>query len=145
MTKKTNLKWRLSKLPTPDELRELVKDKIVTQEEAREILFSQEEVEERDKESLEAEIKFLRETIQQLASRDKIVETIRIIEKPYKTFEWYKPYAYWSQAVPLTGANGLNQIYLASGTDSNSSMNYSITTSNTQWVNDEPFGNIKTF
>ena len=47
-----NLKWRLSKLPTPDEVRELVKDKIITQDEAREILFSQETDEERDKDSL---------------------------------------------------------------------------------------------
>ena len=35
MTK--DLKWRLSKLPTPDELRGLVKDKIITQEEARDL------------------------------------------------------------------------------------------------------------
>ena len=57
MTKK--IVWRLSKLPTADELRELVKDKIITQEEAREILFNLETEEERDKKSLESEIKFL--------------------------------------------------------------------------------------
>ena len=50
MTKKLN--WRLSKLPTPDEVRELVKDKIITQEEAREILFKEDTKEERNKEEL---------------------------------------------------------------------------------------------
>jgi hypothetical protein len=38
------LVWRLSKLPTPSELTELVKEKIITQEEAKEILFSENDV-----------------------------------------------------------------------------------------------------
>ena len=67
MTTKMKLNWRLSKLPTPDEVRELVKDKVITQDEAREILFSQETEEERDKNSLESEIKFLRELVDKLA------------------------------------------------------------------------------
>jgi hypothetical protein len=48
----TKLVWRLGKLPSPDEVRELVKDKIITQEEAREILFSQEDEIARDEKSL---------------------------------------------------------------------------------------------
>ena len=94
MTKKLN--WRLSKLPTPDEVRELVKDKIITQDEAREILFSSETQEERDKDSLQAEIKFLRELIAKLAnSRTTIVKTIREVQKPWARWEWYRPYEVW--------------------------------------------------
>jgi len=103
MTKK--LTWRLSKLPTPDELRELVKDKIVTQDEAREILFNQEETEERDEASLKSEIKFLRELIDKLASKNqtRIVETIREIEKPYYKWLWYQPYQNWGDSIVLCG------------------------------------------
>jgi phosphoserine phosphatase len=94
MTKK--LTWRLSKLPTPDELRELVKDKIVTQEEAREILFNNEEIEDRDKKSLESEIKFLRELVEKLSKdRSQIVEIIREVKVPYYQWNWYKPYEVW--------------------------------------------------
>ena len=92
MTKK--LVWRLGKLPSPDEVRELVKDKIITQEEAREILFSQETEEDRDKGSLKEEIKFLRELVQKLSNRSTIIETIKYIEKPYTNLGWYQPYVY---------------------------------------------------
>lgn len=131
MTKK--LKWRLSSLPTPSELRELVKDKIITQEEARDILFKLEDyhncdkcktewigdidkcpncedIDKRDKKSLESEIKFLRELVSKLgaASTTKIVETIKYIEKPYKTYPWYTPYYNWYVAT--------DNIYLCNGT-----------------------------
>lgn len=122
MTKK--LTWRLSKLPTPDELRELVKDKIVTQDEARDILFNQEETEERDEASLKSEIKFLRELIDKLASKNqtKIVETIREIEKPYYKWHWYQPYQNWGDSIVLcsqttTSSNdALTYLTSASGT-----------------------------
>ena len=102
MTKKLN--WRLSKLPTPDEVRELVKDKIITQDEARGILFSSETEEERDKKSLESEIKFLRELVEKLSSsKTTIIETIREVQKPYHQYAWYKPYEVWCSA-----SNSLN-------------------------------------
>lgn len=91
MTK--NLVWRLSKLPTPDELVQLVKDKIITQEEAREILFKSETQEDRDADSLKAEIKFLRELVEKLAQKPaQIVEMIKYVEKPYYKWNWYEPY-----------------------------------------------------
>lgn len=85
------LSWRLAKLPTPDEVRELVKDKIITQEEAREILFSSETEETKDIKSLETEIKFLKDIITNLAkTRPEIVESIRYVQKPYyQEFPWY--------------------------------------------------------
>lgn len=104
MTK--NLKWRLSKLPTADELRELVKDKIITQEEARNILFNEIEDNERDNESLKEEIKFLREMVSKLSSRSTIVETIPEVYKPYQRWDWYKPYEIWCTNTVYSGSGG---------------------------------------
>ncbi|SRR6266481_1449828 len=114
-----NLKWRLSKLPNPDEVRELVKDKIITQEEARQILFS-EQSEERDTDSLKEEIKFLRELINKMSTRSTIIENIRYIEKPYAQRGWYDSYQSYcggnsvtgtSQQYMLNSTNGVNYSY----------------------------------
>ena len=107
MTKK-NLKWRLSKLPTPDEVRELVKDKILTNEEAREILFSEEIENEKSSEDLKQEIKFLKELVEKLSNnnRSQIIETIRYIEKPYNNYQWIQPYVSWCSSNCTSGASG---------------------------------------
>lgn len=90
----TKLSWRLSKLPTPSELTELVNAKVITQEEAKDILLSP--VEERDSESLKEEIKFLRSLIDELSvNRSVIVETIREVAKPWQPWPWYGPYQVW--------------------------------------------------
>ena len=62
MTKKTFMRWKFKNLPNAAEVAELVKQAIITKNEARTMLFAQEEIEdgERDKKSLESEIKFLR-------------------------------------------------------------------------------------
>lgn len=100
---KNKLKWRLGKLPSPDEVIMLVKDKLITNEEAREILFNEETEEDRDKESLQAEIKFLRDLTNRLAdSKSSIVEQIRYIEKPYQQWGWYPSYGSWCATVPLS-------------------------------------------
>lgn len=129
MTKTLN--WRLSKLPTPDEVRELVKDKIITQEEARDILFSKEEQEDRDKKSLESEIKFLRELVERLSqnNRSAIYETVKYIEKPYIRWNWYKPYGVWCGDNMNVTTNGNNLLAQAQSMS-------------TQAVN---FSDIKTF
>ena len=95
MTK--NLKWRLSKLPTVEELLQLVKDKVITQEEAKEVLFSSETEEDRDKDSLKEEIKFLKQVVENLSRNNsaRIVEIIREVEKPWKPYPWYQPYQAW--------------------------------------------------
>lgn len=116
MTKMKNLVWRLSKLPSADELRELVKDKIITQEEARQILFKTEEVEDRDAESLKEEIKFLRELVEKLSNRSGIVEVIKEIRTPYVVRPWYTPYAVWSNE---------NSTYLSSGGSFSNASGYS--------------------
>ena len=134
-----NLKWRLSKLPTPDEVRELVKDKIITQDEAREILFSQETEEDvttaKSEESLKAEIKFLRELVNKMSTRSTIEETIKYIEKPYQHWGWYQPYQFYcgtngalnsinTTALNLTGGT---QTYLAN-TSTGATYGYNSTT-----------------
>jgi hypothetical protein len=97
MTKTTKLIWRLKEIPTSENLREFVKDGILSKDEAREILFTNEEISDRDTESLKSEIKFLRELVEKLSQgRNQIVDTIRIIEKPYKIYPWYGYYTTWS-------------------------------------------------
>ena len=114
MTKK--LSWRLSKLPTVEELQQLVKDEIITKEEAREVLFSDRELE--DVKSLKQEIKFLKKLTEKLAdSPDKIIETIRYIEKPYFERHWYRPYDTWcSNTSYLSGAGTIDLVGNSSGT-----------------------------
>lgn len=98
--------WRLGKLPSPDEVRDLVKDKIITQEEAREILFNSEDEIDRDKKGLESEIKFLRQLVEKLSSNQaRVVEIIKTIEKPYYHSGWYQPYNQWCYATAGTSGS----------------------------------------
>lgn len=95
MTKK--LTWRLKSLPTTEELRDLVKDNIVTKDEARQILFSSESEDTRDKKSLESEIQFLRELVDKLSNQQPstIIKYIETVKPAYKTWEWYEPYKFY--------------------------------------------------
>lgn len=113
MTKK-KLTWRLGKLPTPEEVRGLVQDKLLTQEEAREILFKEESDEERDKKSFESEIQFLRELVERLSKdRIQVIEKIREVQIPYVRYPWYQPYQTWCGSV-----NGASNTLYSSGTTS---------------------------
>ena len=94
MKMKKDLKWRLSKLPTATELRELVKDKIITQEEARQILFSEDTKVEKSNKDLESEVKFLRELVDKL-SENKVTEIVKYVEgyyPRYRRWDWFQPY-----------------------------------------------------
>ena len=115
---KKNLKWRLGKLPTSEEVLKLVNDKIITKEEAREILFNEETEQEKSTEDLKQEIKFLKELVETLANNNQVVETIRYIEKPYMQWGWYQPYNTWCNALgSVTSANTTtgNTMYLSGG------------------------------
>ncbi len=148
MTKK--LKWRLGKLPTSDEVLELVKASLITKEEAREILFSEVNEQEQSIDDLKSEIKFLRELTQKLSSKSQIVETIRYIEKPYQQWGWYQPYQIWcsSGTVDLMG-NGTtyacnnNMVYTSTGCNDMLITNGNGTTSLS--IGDTDFTEIKTF
>lgn len=121
----------MKETPTSTGLRELVKDQILSKDEAREILFNLEEPNERDIKSLEQEIKFLRDVIQRLTSRSEIVTIIKKVEKPYREYYWYKPYWTWSygDSVNLCGSSDL--------------VDYSGTTTYT--TSNSNFTDIKTF
>ncbi len=88
----SQLKWRLSKLPTVDELLKLVSDKVITQEEAKEILFNKETESERDIESYKQEIKFLKEVIDKLGDKTRIVEVVKQYVPYYIQQPFYQPY-----------------------------------------------------
>ena len=85
--------WRLSKLPSPSELTELVNSKILTHEEAKEILLKVETDEERDSDSLKEEIKFLRGLVDKLSdgNRSVVYEYIKTVP----TYPWVQPYQVW--------------------------------------------------
>ncbi len=102
--KKTNLIWRLKEQPTTESLQNLVKDGILSKEEARQILFSLQTEDDRSDESLKSEIKFLRELIEKLSqSNTKVIEVIKTIEVPYKRCEWYPPYQIWCETTSPLG------------------------------------------
>jgi polyhydroxyalkanoate synthesis regulator phasin len=122
------IKWRLKELPTPETLDKLVKIGILSKDEARQILFSEEETdtkEERSIDGLKEEIKFLRELVEKLSiSRDKTVEIIREVEKTYCRGHWYKPYEIWcssGNSFTYTGVGnsgiGINESYSGGGAD----------------------------
>lgn len=97
MTKE--LKWRLGKLPTPQEVSTLINDKVITKDEARDILFRTEDIEEKSNEDLKSEIKFLKEVIEKLSNPQysRIVEVIKEVRVPYYyTQPWYGPYSGWT-------------------------------------------------
>ena len=97
-----NLKWRLTKLPTVEELTLLVEKNIVTKEEAKEVLFNNET--ERDVESYKQEIKFLKEVIDKLGDRDRIVTVVKEYVPHYITQPFYQPY--WTYVTcQTTGGN----------------------------------------
>lgn len=132
----TTLKWRLSKLPTVEELTSLVDKKIITTTEAKAVLFSQNSEEESNKLGLQEEIEFLRALVQKMASsRSEIVKSIEYIHVPYKNAPWYPGYQAWCSS--NLGSSNLNtQTQLATGS-TNAIYSYANTQAN--------FVEIKTF
>lgn len=143
MTKK--ITWRLGALPTPKELRGLVTDKLITKEEAREILFREEtipvEKDERDAKSYQSEITFLREIIQKLSSSNKqTVEVFTLLHGGYRNYPWYQPYGYWANSAGITsGASSGAAVGSSFATAGNG------TTGNIVGGSTKDFTSIKTF
>lgn len=135
--------WRLRELPDAQEIAELVKDGILSKDEAREILFSHETEETREKKDLEDEIKFLRSLIEKLSSRTTIVEHIRKIEDPWRKHLWYQPYDAWCTAIPAV------QSYSTTGGMTNAIYSLNAASGSTQYLAQSAsvpsFTSIKTF
>lgn len=145
--KNTKILWRLKEQPTSENLRELVKDGILSKDEAREILFSSETEETRDRKDLESEIKFLRELVEKLSQGQttRIIETIREVERPWRRYGWYQPYYVWCTNTTgggtymTTATAGISTLNLTA--DSSTSSGITNAVSNTA----SSFSDIKTF
>jgi len=87
MTKKKELKWRLKDLPDACDIADLVKEKVITTDEAREILFKNEES--TKLEELQEEVKFLRQMVDKLTDSNNW----KIVKEVYK--EYHPVYPYW--------------------------------------------------
>lgn len=104
----TKIVWRLKERPTPSEIKNLLEAKIIDKDEAREILFSLETEEDRDKKSLETEIIFLRKMVEKLAAGNNqtIISTIHDCHRPhYDHYPWYGRYQVWCSNLQSGGAN----------------------------------------
>lgn len=137
MTKEAKiLKWRLSEKPTVTSLKELVDSKIITTEEARQILLDETQFNSKDFDDVLEEIKLLRKLVLEVAERQHNPETIiKIIERynpiyieRWKQNPWIQPYINWcgttadQQNFTLSGTmtnavNALHSLSMTSGTD----------------------------
>jgi len=110
---KKELVWRLgSKLPTVDEVLKLIDQKIITNDEAKGIFFNDKTDEDRDKDSLKSEIKFLREVVDKLA--DKATQKTVVYEtiQRYSPAVYYGPYATWGNGGILSTSAGVSALNL---------------------------------
>lgn len=95
MTKTTKLNWRLKELPDAVDVAELVDKKVITPEEARELLFNDSKDDSTKIKELEEEIKFLRELCDKLAAKSNGWTTIVKEYHDYRPHypQWYATYA----------------------------------------------------
>ena len=117
----TKIKWRLSKLPTPSELVELVNNKLVTQDEAKEILFTQEGAP--DVKDLKKEIEFLRKVVEDL-SKSKM-DQVMVIEKHIKNYHdytWHQKYYAYCSSYHTDGVEGATTLASTANTNVNMSL-----------------------
>lgn len=114
MTK--NIKWRLSNLPSTEELRELVQDGLLSKDEARGILFTTTDEEEKKTESQETEIKFLKELVLQLTEKlGNTTISYPINPIVIKQYERYMPYyGTWCSTGAITPGNNIMSVNTAS-------------------------------
>lgn len=119
MTEK--LKWRLSELPDAQGVADLVAQEVITPEEARQILFSDEDSEEDSKtikklktelKAKEEEVEFLRELADKLAAKNNSWPTIIREYRDYtpRYPRWYKGYDY------IMSTAGTSNLTIGSGT-----------------------------
>jgi hypothetical protein len=97
--KKTKLVWRLSNRPKVEEITLLHEKGLLTKDEAKEILFSEQTQEDREKDSLDAEIKFLKEIIESLSRGTVYREVIRQVPYYYQKYDWYEPTITWCNSM----------------------------------------------
>lgn len=115
MTKTTKLNWRLKELPTAEGVANLVAQKVITVDEARELLLTEKDkvvIEDSTKmKALQDEVKFLRETVDKLASTR--TDGYKIVYHEWQrytpTYEpWYRQYEILCQAPSGISTTSLN-------------------------------------
>ena len=103
MKSQTNLVWRLTKLPTAEELKTLVDAKILTPEEVKQMLVRVEDVDEEEKKidrdelkELKEEMAVLRKLVLEISARTP--STITIIEREIERWKpWRYPQPWWTE------------------------------------------------
>lgn len=117
MTKKLN--WRLKDLPDATDVAELVDKKVITPDEARELLFSDKPDEAKKLKELEEEVKFLRDLCDKLAAKSNgwttIIKEVERYRPHYPV--WYSTYSHLSvpQTVTYGGAVGSSTLGALNG------------------------------
>lgn len=115
MTKKTNLNWRLKDLPDAVDVAELVDKKIITPEEARELLFNEGKDDSKKVKELEEEVKFLRDLCDKLAAKSNGWPTI------IREYHDYRPrYPAWYANYQTVMTSTPNQYTINAGSTSGS-------------------------
>lgn len=118
---KTNLKWRLTKAPTLEDVQSLLKSNIISKDEARQMLFSEVNKDEQIK-SLEEQVTFLKGVIDKLAQ-----------QPPHNVWTYvqgYQPKAYWGNT-PTVLCSAIGNIANNETSRDGNSITYSLTTGNT--------------
>lgn len=94
------LKWRLKDLPDANGVAQLVEQKVITQEEARQLLFNNNDYQEIERiKALEKQVEFLEELVREL-SKQRITHThsTTFIDNAVRRYESYYRPALWMSA-----------------------------------------------
>lgn len=141
--------WRLKDQPTTTNVLELVNANLITKEEAKDIIFTQQTEEGRDNKSLQSEIKFLRDLVDKLSNgqSNRVVQIIHEVQKPYQQWGWYQPYYTWCSTATI-GNNVLttdSTNVLLNGISNATTGIAAVSYANAQTAGNTSFSNIKTF
>lgn len=101
------LVWKLKELPTAEAIADLVDTKVITPEEARDILFKEEAKQSDEVEALKEMVKTLQEMVHDLLSRQNnitLVPYTKVVEVPIKTTPYWD--RYWTCTGTTTSSSG---------------------------------------
>lgn len=107
MTKKLN--WRLQDLPTGDEVAQLVEQKVITVDEARDILFKDQGEQKKDEEvkALKDQIEFLQDLVEKLSSRNNWSTFTYIPSYPIRYWHWSDRSPVWMSTTSSSGSSAV--------------------------------------
>ena len=88
MTKNQELRWRLKEAPTFSDVERAIELKIITKEEARDLLFSNQNQNDKVKD-LEKEVDFLKGVVEELSKNRNWTTVYKYVEKyPHRPYWW---------------------------------------------------------